>query len=716
MPERQRVQVWSPPRVERDMRLARLLLILAAGLLVPASQAAAAPSFQYRGVIEGFYGAPWAVPERESLLRWMGEKGMNTYIHAPKNDPYQRLKWRSPYPDETIERFRREVAVARQAGLAWIPSVSPGSPLLEAADPHDRDICFSCPADRQVLFDKLDRFWSIGVRTLMVSFDDVIKVSTHPEDAAAYGAGEQAYGVMNADLLNAVYERYASRGEPFELLTVPADYFGATTTPYLEGFRSRLREEIKVMWTGVLVVSPTIDCEAARGYGRAIGRKPILWDNFPVNDYAPDKLVVGPYKGRAKDLPDCLEGIVANPANQVKANRIPLGTVADYLRDPAGYEPEASWERSLRELAGPWREALGRFVENVRSTPLDRTEAVDFERRTQALVTGIDEERWPEAYDALSRELGAMRTLPDELRSSYPDQQLVRDFDRAGSPRTMQTNGGSWLSRLSFTARNAQEAADAIAATRPAITARRAGDRLVGRVTPPATPATTASLQETVRGLRARDDGNPPNVFGDRAVQRPRPDLREREPRRRLLRQGRRGARRLRADRRRGEPVGHGDRRRPPRGDRARRHLRRAGRRRPRGRDRRCRQAHRAQLPAGRGRGRGLRRGRAAHRPERAPRRRAPRPQPPDGPRPRRLPARRRRVPRSDRPAPRRPHPRRGARARPGRTRRDGAAAHDPRRALGAADPSPARSLRATVQDGSGARTRLGRRVVVRPG
>src|SRR4029434_6838721 len=115
------------------------------------------------------------------------------------------------------------------------------------------------------------------------------------------------------------------------------------------------------------------------------GRKPLLWDNFPVNDYTlPPKLMVGPYAGRAADLPDCLAGIAANPSNQVVANEIPLYTVADYLTDPAGYDREASFAASLAEVAALCaltatqnpRELIGHVIENVRSTALDRTEAM----------------------------------------------------------------------------------------------------------------------------------------------------------------------------------------------------------------------------------------------------------------------------------------------------------------------------------------------------
>ncbi|MGH7338204.1 MAG: beta-N-acetylglucosaminidase domain-containing protein, partial [Myxococcota bacterium] len=355
-------------------RISDLAAVL--GLALFLGSFAAADGFAHRGVIEGFYGPPWPAAARLEFTSWMLDHDMNLYIHAPKNDPYQRLSWRSPYPQSEIDQFAAEIALAGSR-LAWVPSISPGQPLLEAAQTHDVDICFSCPADFALLVAKLDQFWDIGARTLMVSFDDVIKASTHPKDAVAYGVGDYAYGVMNGDLLNRLFAHYsalaAAKGSAFRLITVPADYFGVSTTPYLEGLRATLTADPRmiVMWTGVLVVSPTISCTEADGFAAAIGRKPLLWDNFPVNDYAmPAKLMVGPYAGRAADLPSCLAGIASNPSNQVVANEIPLYTVADYLANPAGYDREASWEASLAEfaprhaLAGTAapRELLGHFA------------------------------------------------------------------------------------------------------------------------------------------------------------------------------------------------------------------------------------------------------------------------------------------------------------------------------------------------------------------
>jgi hypothetical protein len=100
-----------------------------------------------------------------------------------------------------------EVAVARRYRVAWAPTIYPGIPVFidtpVEAKPASRDICFSCPEDRD--YSKLDPFFEAGVRTMHIRFDDTIHISTHPEDALTYGTGDEAFCRGVRDLLNAVH-------------------------------------------------------------------------------------------------------------------------------------------------------------------------------------------------------------------------------------------------------------------------------------------------------------------------------------------------------------------------------------------------------------------------------------------------------------------------------------------------------------------------------
>jgi len=502
-----------PPWVHRASRWLNVCLILvmaALGSLVQAGMATASrpARFAYRGVVQGFYGTPWTDSARMGTLAWMSRRGMNLYIHAPKDDPYHRSLWRHPYPHKTMRAFSREVSRFKSRRLRWVPAISPGW-AWQMAPGDDRDICFSCPHDRAVLFGKLDAFWSIGVRAFMLSFDDGYRASSHPEDAAVYGEGDEAYGFMTADLLNAVYERYGARTSRFTLFTVLPDFAGTSSTPYLDAVRGRLRPEVIVLWTGPQVISPTITCADATGYAAAIGRVPLIWDNFPVNDYAPDKLVMGPYDGRAGDLATCVRGVVANPAPQARASRISLGTVTDYLQAPGRYRPNRSWNRSLRAFAGRQLGMLRPFVENVRSTLLDPAESVRFTRLRDALVQSFGGADWPERAARLRRELVTQRATPGKLRRKFADQGFVAEVDKGPF--------GSWLERLAFNAGNGLETLEYLLSAKPRARIRTKGRTLIGRVRVPASAETNAARIEAVQHMREREDGNPGTVHGVRS-------------------------------------------------------------------------------------------------------------------------------------------------------------------------------------------------------
>jgi hypothetical protein len=58
------------------------------------------------GVVEGFYGNPWAHEERRNLFRQMAQFNMNTYMYAPKHDDKHRHNWRSKYELDELKNLK----------------------------------------------------------------------------------------------------------------------------------------------------------------------------------------------------------------------------------------------------------------------------------------------------------------------------------------------------------------------------------------------------------------------------------------------------------------------------------------------------------------------------------------------------------------------------------------------------------------------------------
>jgi len=504
--------------MEMARRIARLALAqvaLAAALLGASADGAGASAghdfFRYRGVIEGFYGTPFSHADRMDLIRWESAHGMNIFVDAPKQDPYVRTLWRHQYPPDQLAQIREEIALAARMGVEWVPDVGPGIPLIpspNAAVP-DQDVCFACPADRQVLVDKFRPFVEAGTRTLMVSFDDTVKRSSHAEDAAAYGSGDAAYGAMNADLL----DRLAAAFPGVTVLTVPADYSGTRSTDYLQAFAARLDPAIVVMWTGTAVVAPSISGADARAFGAILHRQVVVWDNYPVNDYVggavgdPTNIFMGPVLGRGPDLVGSIQGLLANPMVAWQPNKVPLATVADCLADPWSYQPESSWRRAIAEQGGADAAALARLAENTRSSPLGQQESVVFAPQAAAFWNAYVGADWPGPAQALDAELAAEQAAPQRLRQDGFDAEF-------------RAQTAAFLDRLQLDAAAGRGALQLLESQRPSLSLTVAPGpdetELVSGSAAPPDPTTVAASAAQVATLAAPMLADHHNVHGDR--------------------------------------------------------------------------------------------------------------------------------------------------------------------------------------------------------
>ncbi len=128
---------------------------------------------------------------------------------------------------------------------------------------------------------------------------------------------------------------------------------------------ARVPRRVGIVWSGTAPASLTVDAAAIRRTrARLGGRKILLADRFPANGSGarmPLALVLGPLRGRAPDLGRELAGYLSIPMAELGGSRLSLLTVADFLRDPAGYDPERSRRSAIERLAGPdpaAREAL----------------------------------------------------------------------------------------------------------------------------------------------------------------------------------------------------------------------------------------------------------------------------------------------------------------------------------------------------------------------
>ncbi|HVM17953.1 MAG TPA: protein O-GlcNAcase [Gaiellaceae bacterium] len=299
-----------------------------------------------RGVIEGFYGPPWSHDERLEMIRFCGAHGLNTWVHAPKDDPYHRARWRDPYPDEELERLGELVREAERHGVEFAYAIAPGL-----------DVCYSRDAEFETLLRKCEQVRSVGVRSFQLLFDDVEHTLNCPEDERLYGHEERPSAAAQAPFAN----RFAREWEqPGPLVVCPMGYAGTGDSPYRKIFGPRLDPEIVVYWTGPEVVSIGITREALNlAVERFRGHELLIWDNYPVNDFDPGRLFLGPLLGRDPRLADgrCA-GLIANAMVQAVPSKLALATVAEWARGPHAYDPLAAFERALATHGAEVLEAL----------------------------------------------------------------------------------------------------------------------------------------------------------------------------------------------------------------------------------------------------------------------------------------------------------------------------------------------------------------------
>lgn len=294
--------------------------------------------FKFRGIIEGFYGKPWTHAERLVLLQWMGQNGYTHYMYAPKADTYHRTDWRKPYPEVEMARFRELIAVASAAQVSFGFAVSPGLSMR-----------YSSVEDRQVLFEKVATFAKMGVTSFGIFFDDIPEKLHHAGDKEKFTSLAQA----QVEVMNEFFRRLEKDYPGVEMIFCPTVYHGRGDEKYLQELGQGLNPAIQIFWTGPQICSRKIEVSDIQAVQAALRRKPVIWDNYPVNDgMMAVELHVGPFVGRSGELLQVADGFFMNPMNQFYASLLTLKAIGEYLMHPAEYNVVQAWEDGIEASVG----------------------------------------------------------------------------------------------------------------------------------------------------------------------------------------------------------------------------------------------------------------------------------------------------------------------------------------------------------------------------
>ncbi|MFK3889146.1 beta-N-acetylglucosaminidase domain-containing protein [Sphingomonas sp. NPDC079357] len=414
------------------------------------------PAMPVRGTIEGFYGKPWTMAERTRHLDFLATVKANTYVYSPKDDPYARDRWREAYPAATLAQLGTLAAAASRNHVDFVYAISPGP-----------TICFSAPADLQALHTKFDALRAIGIHRFYVALDDIEYKKWNCEaDQAAFGpSGAAAAGKAQAQLLNAVQADLTRRDPKAPpLIMVPTEYYDAKDSPYKAALRDNLDPKVVVQWTGTDVVPPAISVPDAKAATKAFGRKTLLWDNYPVNDYAQTtgRLLMAPYARREAGLSGELTGILSNPMNQEAPSRVAVTGVLAFAWNDKDYDAERTWHWSARELAGGdthATDALLTLFDTQHMAPTFGSQPWQEQSpRLHALLTRVRE--------ALADgDTGARAQAIADLARAADDVAAAPDAIRGGVADTSFTNQSRpWLDALALWGRALQQTAAGLTA------------------------------------------------------------------------------------------------------------------------------------------------------------------------------------------------------------------------------------------------------------
>lgn len=358
--------------------------------LLAASLAASVP---LRGVVEGFYGRPWGTQGRMELFDFMSGVDMNVYVYGPKDDEYHHKKWREEYPPEMAADFRALLAKAKASKIRFCWSIHLGN-AFENPAPDAR------AAEYAALTRKLESMYAIGFRDFAVFFDD-------------FGAKN---GALHAEICNFLVRGFlAKKGDCGRLILCPNEYVGLGDDPYTKDLFASLDEAVDVIWTGPRTCSDISKKDVQTLTANRRGRAPLIWWNWPVNDFCRGKLLMGRAYG-VEEAP--YAGFLVNPMENLSASKLALWQVAKMTSDWKNYDSEKAWRDGVKALY-PWAsEAMMLFCEHNSDVSGPRIEEdwVRGWRREESVAFS----RNPDVSNECARIVAAARELKEKMPANDP--------------------------------------------------------------------------------------------------------------------------------------------------------------------------------------------------------------------------------------------------------------------------------------------------------
>jgi hyaluronoglucosaminidase len=263
------------------------------------------------GIIEGFFGRPWSWQERRRVVELLVPFGYQFFHYAPKADPFLRRRWTEPHPLEEASQIKDFARFCKKLGVSFGIGLSP----YEAFNDFNDEL-------RAAFVNRVTDLVSLEIDELGIFFDDMhvdLPDLAQRQIEIAHLARDTA-----PQLKLSITPSFYSDDPVLERV------FGACPPNYLSDIGTGLDPAIDIYWTGEEVCAREISPGHLTRIAGLLKRKPLLWDNYPVNDgpRMSQFLHLRGFTGRPASNAGLIAGHAINPASQALLSCIPAITLA----------------------------------------------------------------------------------------------------------------------------------------------------------------------------------------------------------------------------------------------------------------------------------------------------------------------------------------------------------------------------------------------------
>lgn len=309
------------------------------------------------GLIEGFFGPEWSWQARHTFCERLPKYGGDTYLYAPKRDPFLRKSWTEYHPPDQWKKLKQLSATCAANRVDFGVGLSP----FELHDHWNE-------RTKARLKEKILKLEELDLKRFGLFFDDM---------RGAPDLAEKQIEIV--EFVRTVTKQ--------TILFCPTYYtddpildkvFGPRPNGYLEKIGS-LNLDVEILWTGSKVIPKVITAEELDAVALILKRKPFIWDNYFAND-GPRQckfLKLIPLEGRTSATMESAAGWIFNPMNQPALSELVFASACRSLQsgDPAAFPS------TLEMLAGPrFRAMVEAESRDLNELGLDKTD-----RKTEIL-------------------------------------------------------------------------------------------------------------------------------------------------------------------------------------------------------------------------------------------------------------------------------------------------------------------------------------------